>query len=422
MTHGAPKQRNNYNHYDAYSNEYFSRLFHGYIHTGLIMQQEAAAYLKIPASTLSSKYCTWLAEGRQSAGTMDRRGGKRKLSIEDEATVGQQLHARIDAGQVSQNGHLVDFIMNLQPEYEPSIGFLSRLKKRLGLGSRMTAVIKKKKEKTPVDEDDECDALAAYYENVVRAIDRYGASGVWNYDEKPLSTAPRKVSTMQRTGQKARPMTAASGDPDRVYTAACAAAANGNKAPLMIIKKGVMMASASSQLVAEAVEPYDNYMHLTASGWVTGNSMEHWIRHVFAVNVALPCALTMDGYGAHWTPEVRAAADALKIELIDMPANRTNEIQPLDVGVFGALQAMADRDWSVEDSVIEYIQQFQQAWIEFKPESIRKAFYKALALADGILENAAADANARRVLVEEQDAVNMIDYIMAGFMDAVPHP
>jgi hypothetical protein len=238
-------------------------------------------------------------------------------------------------------------------------------------------------------------------------------------DEKPASTAPSKVSTMQHVGKKARPMEAAHGDPDRVYTAVCAVSASGVALPMMIIKQGVMMSSPSSQLVKKTVKTHKNYMYLTPSGWITGDAMLHWLTHVFARHAILPCALIMDGYPAHWTDEVRAAARRLKIELINMPANRTNEIQPLDVGVFGALQTMTDRDWATDDTVSDYLHAFQQSWADFTTLSIRSAFYKALALEDGILEDTPAAATARRSRIQAENAMVMIDTAVDSFIDAM---
>jgi hypothetical protein len=215
---------------------------------------------------------------------------------------------------------------------------------------------------------------------------------------------------------KKQKLSSDSGDPDRVFTAGCAVAANGDKLPITIIKKGVKRDSNSSQMVQEAVDAFGNYMGLTKKGWVNGGSMNEWIRNVFAVNAVRPCALIMDGYRSHWSDQVVESAKQLSIELISMPPNRTDEIQPLDVGVFGALQMMTDRDWETDHSVIDYLNRFQQAWEDFSPENIRKAFYKALALKEGILEDEEANNNAREAL----DAIKSIDNALKMVIDAIP--
>lgn len=420
-SYGYPKPRRNYNYYSEYPNDFFLRLFRDYIHTGLVYQKDAAEFLNICPSTLSSKYNVWLNNDKGLAGTSDRRGRKRKISDDDEKMIKQQIIKRMQNNDITQNGHLVDFIMNLVPNFYPSIGYLSRFKKRYGLGSRRTKIDKNSNNNSDdMTIDDELELLVKYYQDVTDAIAYYGPSCVFNYDEKPLSTAPKEVSSFQHKKRKTVPLVSNSGDPDRVYTAACAVAANGDKLPLTIIKKGVRVGSASSQLVQQAIIPHNNHMQLTKKGWVNADSMLHWLKHVFATNVSLPCALIMDGYQAHWTDEVKAAANELDIELISMPPNHTDEIQPLDVGVFGALQTMTDRSWTKDDSVTEYLDAFQRAWRAFKPECIRKAFYTALSLRDGVLEDHIADQRARQNLVDAQNAIDAIENILLGVLHFVP--
>jgi hypothetical protein len=415
---GTPKKRFNYNYYHQYQNEFFSHLFNDFINdsSSPITLKIASDYYKINYSTLKSKYQLWMKNNQEKIGTMDRRGGKRKLNDDDEKTIKEQLYQRMDDNEKTQNGHLVDFIMNLSPDFHPSIGFLARLKKKFNVSSRFTPIIKNQKVLSAEEKQDEWDLLVEYYEKVELAINRYGPSGVYNYDEKPLSTAPKGVSSFQHIGKKKKRLSSDSGDPDRVFTAGCAVAANGDKLPITIIKKGVKRDSQSSLLVQEAVEPFNNYMGLTKKGWVNGKSMNHWIRNAFAVNARLPCALIMDGYGAHWTDGVIATANELKIELISMPPNHTDEIQPLDVGIFGALQSMTDRDWETDHSVIDYLNDFQQAWEDFSSENIRKAFYKALALEEGILEDEELNNNAHEAL----DAIKSIDNALKMVLSAIP--
>ena len=139
---------------------------------------------------------------------------------------------------------------------------------RNNISSRYTPIInrtKKEKEKTDEDDANELELLCEYYEKVGNAINKYGPSGVHNLDEKPLSTAPKKVSTFQFRGQKMNKLKTDT-NPDRVYSALCVVAANGKKLPITIIKNGVRRDSASSRMVLDAVEPFGNYMGLTVSG------------------------------------------------------------------------------------------------------------------------------------------------------------
>jgi hypothetical protein len=141
------KKRNDYNNYHHYENDFFTHLFNNYINdpSSPINLKIASEYYKINYSTLKSKYQLWKRNNQGKIGTMDRRGGKRKLSDDNELTIKNQLYQRIDDNQKTQNGHLVDFIMNLYPDFHPSIGFLARLKKNLMFLLDLLLLLKNKK-------------------------------------------------------------------------------------------------------------------------------------------------------------------------------------------------------------------------------------------------------------------------------------
>ena len=105
---------------------------------------------------------------------------------------------------------------------------------------------------------------------------------------------------------------------------------------------------------------------------------------------------------------------------INMPPNRTDEIQPLDVGVFGALQSMTDRDWETDNSIQDCLNDFQQACIDFSPVSIRQAFYSALVLEEGVLEDEEADKNTPQCIIDERNSINSINESLKMVIDAIP--
>ena len=53
--------------------------------------------------------------------------------------------------------------------------------------------------------------------------------------------------------------------------------------------------------------------------------------------------LILDVYRAHFTESVRKHAENLNIELIPIPAGMTDEMQPLDLRIFGPLKRYATR-------------------------------------------------------------------------------
>jgi hypothetical protein len=94
-----------------------------------------------------------------------------------------------------------------------------------------------------------------------------------------------------------------------------------------------------------------------------------------------PCALILDQYGSHKTPAVLKRAKELQIDIILVPKKMTDELQPLDVGVFGCLQAMTDADWETDETAIDYMNRFQRSFQDLSPSVIQKAFAKALDVA-----------------------------------------
>ena len=125
----------------------------------------------------------------------------------------------------------------------------------------------------------------------------------------------------------------------------------------------------------------------------------------------------LDVYGAHIPDNVRALASQLGINLIFVPACKTGELQPLDVGVFGNLQAMTDASWDPEDDPYDYIDAFQRNYGLYSPANIRKAFESATALyMSDILENSHHE---QPVLPRFQAANAAFDAIEQALSDAM---
>ena len=85
---------------------------------------------------------------------------------------------------------------------------------------------------------------------------------------------------------------------------------------------------------------------ITASptGWTDDKIFVHWFTEVFIPQAEalcvnrMPIVLSLDSYNSHETPEVKAAAYNASLIIIAFPSKTTHKLQPLDVGVFGALQ------------------------------------------------------------------------------------
>jgi hypothetical protein len=70
-------------------------------------------------------------------------------------------------------------------------------------------------------------------------------------------------------------------------------------------------------------------MHPLYFGWIV--EMIHKV----------PIALVLDMFRGHITARVRALAEALRVELIEVPHGMTGEFQPLDRSYFGPLKMMS---------------------------------------------------------------------------------
>ena len=74
--------------------------------------------------------------------------------------------------------------------------------------------------------------------------------------------------------------------------------------------------------------------------------MLDWMQEVLlSYTHAQPAALIVDQYAAHMTPRVRELADHLHLQLIFVPAGLTATLQPLDIGVNGAMQQARKKVW-----------------------------------------------------------------------------
>lgn len=87
---------------------------------------------------------------------------------------------------------------------------------------------------------------------------------------------------------------------------------------------------------------------LTPKGYTNAVSFIGWIDRVLTpYTKGVPCALIVDDYAAHQTPAVHEHCRLNNIELIIVPGWLTPDLQPLDVGIFGAIKETMRHLWSV---------------------------------------------------------------------------
>jgi hypothetical protein len=162
---------------------------------------------------------------------------------------------------------------------------------------------------------------------------------VVNYDETEWWIIPQGLLCWAPVGQEVVSVTIDGNDKDAITALASVTAAS-EKLPLFLIAKGRTPRVEHSQLG-------DSEKHWTAhspSGWATKETfrtylerLREWYGHEDPIHLALDC------YSVHRSQEIRDDAIGLGIELHFIPAGWTDELQPLDRDIFGALKSISRR-------------------------------------------------------------------------------
>ena len=131
-------------------------------------------------------------------------------------------------------------------------------------------------------------------------------------------------------------------NPKDCMTVIAGVTASGTKLPLMFIAKGTTERCENSQI--GDVSPHWSYHSET--GWVTEEVFLHYLKilreHYGGVD-GPKLHLILDVYPSHRTEDIKNFAVGLNMDLLFVPAGRTDEFQPLDRAVFGSLKSMARR-------------------------------------------------------------------------------
>jgi hypothetical protein len=107
--------------------------------------------------------------------------------------------------------------------------------------------------------------------------------------------------------------------------------------PLFLIAKGKTERVERSQLVA----PDDCVLTHPPSGWTTLSTFHSyldWLRQSYVDDE--PIHLIFDCYSVHCSADTRDYAKGLSIVLHFIPPGWTDELEPLDGYIFGALKSM----------------------------------------------------------------------------------
>jgi hypothetical protein len=130
------------------------------------------------------------------------------------------------------------------------------------------------------------------------------------------------------------------GDEKDSMTVLSTISASGNKWPLCFVAKGKTDKVETSQ-IGDVVGHWR--LH-SASGWMKGDIFCEYLRHLREYESSpRRLFLILDVHPSHRTEKVKMEAQRLNIQLIYVPPGATDEMQPLDRKVFGALKSEARR-------------------------------------------------------------------------------
>jgi transposase len=160
-----------------------------------------------------------------------------------------------------------------------------------------------------------------------------------NCDETAWRVIPSGLLTWARVGEDSV-SGALDGNDKESITALASVTASYEKLPLFLIAKGKTQRVEQTQLG----DVHQHHGTHSASGWTTAETFSEyltWLRSLYADNDEIH--LVLDCFSVHRSREARELADELRIRLHFIPPGWTDELQPLDRYVFGALKSMCRR-------------------------------------------------------------------------------
>jgi hypothetical protein len=328
-----------------------------------------------------------------TAARADGRGGhNRAFTVEQEqlladlvvAATPSMTHAQIknEALQlhtaIHTNEHQTRSIAMPLGSFHASDHFITRFKRTHDLASHRTAVAYTPKPKAGEDKDT---VYIDYITEVHDAILRCGARLVLNMDETAISKIdpPTTAVVAKNSGHAAIVHTHAGALGQQITTMPCISAA-GDKLQLCVVVKG-KTPRCLKRIVTDASSAMQQVrLYFSPKGWVNADIMLRWLHDVVQPYTAsAPAALLLDCYSSHFTPEVRAAAAEMHLDLIQVPPGATAILQPLDVQYNSTLLNARKKLWREKKQ--------QDAWAEDTPRAAieRQAIaYAARTKAEGV--------------------------------------
>lgn len=213
-----------------------------------------------------------------------------------------------------------------------SRGFITKFKKRNGFTSRR-AHAKRRSNASQF-------AIKQWRRKLKNMLRLKPNDRIVNIDETSWHAMPNNMRTWALKGATSVQIRTNT-DEKLAMTVICGITAARTKLPMLIIAKG-----ATDTVCRNLGDISPHRSAHSESGWVTEDVFAEylmWLREYYADDDRI--YLIMDGYSVHRTQKIKELASNLNIELLFVPPGATDELQPLDRCVFGAMKGIARRKW-----------------------------------------------------------------------------
>ena len=253
--------------------------------------------------------------------------------------------------------------------FEASNGFIADFKARHRFSSRRQH-LKRRPEHV---NDDHSEWIA----KLKRKLESKDRRFILNCDETTWYVFPSGVLTWSDTGAEGVSVKMTGNEKENLTVLATVNAA-GEKFPLLFVAKGTTHRVEDSQL--GDVGPH--WKCHTDSGWMQTETFVYYLMCLRELFDDHKVYLLLDQHASHRAEECKTLAKSMGIRLIFIPPGYTDELQPCDRRVFGALKATAKYLWSRREATnpgakrtkIDAVQDMIAAWDTLSQSAIEEAW------------------------------------------------
>ena len=214
------------------------------------------------------------------------------------------------------------------------------------------------------------------------AVEKYGGHWTINADEVSAKSFIKPRTLWHEAGGPP-PIIPSNHTGKEAFTTIFATTAAGHK-----LKPAVFVVGKTDAVLKTYAESAkDAHLKVVENRWVNQEMWEWYIQEVivpFCEGHA--AALVIDHHGPHISPESIALCARNSIHCIQVPVQRTGELQPNDVGVYGPLTAIVRTDWiegkrtdpAAWDGLACSVARYLRAWRALGRDIVRSAWVKAV--------------------------------------------